>query len=147
MAEERTGSDRSYAGEVTPLEAWTLLKDDASAQLVDVRTPPEWTFAGVPDIASFRKRPVMLSWKLFPSFEVNTRFIDELERNVPAKEAPLLFICRTGGRSLDAARAAVESGYKHCFNVTDGFEGPLNNNNHRGEISGWKADALPWEQG
>src|SRR4029079_1626779 len=59
----------------------------------------------------------------------------------------LFFICRSGGRSLSAAKAMAAMGYRACHNVAGGFEGPLNDERHRGALGGWKAAALPWQQG
>lgn len=114
--------------------------------MIDVRTPPEWAFVGGVKLTELNKRAVQLSWRLFPSFEVNPKFNEQFNSlNIP-KETPLFFICRTGGRSLDAAVALTEQGYTHCFNVLGGFEGDLGASGHRGESNGWKSSQLPWEQ-
>jgi rhodanese-related sulfurtransferase len=60
-------------------------------------------------------------------------------------ERPVLFLCRSGVRSAAAAEAAARAGYAHAYNVTEGFEGPLDADGHRG-VSGWKAAGLPWRQ-
>ncbi|MBS0242596.1 MAG: rhodanese-like domain-containing protein, partial [Proteobacteria bacterium] len=62
-------------------------------------------------------------------------------------ESELYFICRSGARSQRAAEAMLKAGYQRCFNVADGFEGPLDGERHRGRSGGWKARGLPWEQG
>lgn len=59
---------------------------------------------------------------------------------------PILLICRSGKRSLDAGNRLIESGLRNVFNVTDGFEGPLDDNHQRSRVSGWRKDGLPWEQ-
>ena len=134
------------AGNITAKEAWTLLKDDATAQLVDVRTPPEWGFVCLPNLSSLNRQPLTLSWKLYPNFATNPDFVAQLQSAVPDKNTPLLFLCKTGGRSLDAACAMTEAGYRFCFNIEDGFEGAANEAGQRGTVSGWKASQLPWEQ-
>jgi rhodanese-related sulfurtransferase len=45
----------SYAGDVSPADAWKALSQDSKAMLVDVRTQPEWNFVGVPDLRSLGK--------------------------------------------------------------------------------------------
>jgi len=135
-----------FAGDVSPADAWEQLKSDAAAQLVDVRTQPEWSFAGLPNLAELNKKTITLSWKLYPTFERNPQFIQQLQALVPDKRTPLYFLCKTGGRSTDAAIAATEAGYTHCYNVAEGFEGDANAQNQRGRITGWKATNLPWEQ-
>ena len=135
-----------YAGDLTPQAAWTLLQEKPEALLVDVRTLPEWQFIGLPELSSLGKKPLCLSWKFYPTFETNGDFIAQLMREVTDKQTPLLFLCRSGGRSLDAAVAATEAGYAEAYNIAGGFEGEPDGQGHRGTTNGWKADNLPWEQ-
>ncbi|HWE18596.1 MAG TPA: rhodanese-like domain-containing protein [Hyphomicrobiaceae bacterium] len=132
-------------------EAWTRLKQDAGSVLVDVRTSAEWTFVGLPDLSSIGKRPVLVEWQDFPGNRVNQAFVDRVTEALTAiganKDSELLFLCRSGGRSLSAARAMTAAGYARCRNVADGFEGPLDPNRHRGRLGGWRAKGLPWVQG
>jgi len=141
-----TRHEETYAGEMSPREAWDCLNRDASSTLVDVRTPPEWAFSGEPDLSVLGKEPLKISWKIFPSYTVNDRFVASLIDAGLAQNAPLLFLCRTGGRSLDAAIAATAQGFTACYNITDGFEGAPNEQQQRGTIAGWKASGLPWRQ-
>lgn len=136
----------AYAGDVSPQEAWDVLADDPQAQIVDVRTQPEWTFSGAPNLGSLNKPTHMISWKLYPTMEVNDQFISRLEATFTDKSVPLYFLCKTGGRSLDAAIAATKAGYKTCYNIENGFEGDRDSDGHRGKLNGWKATNLPWEQ-
>lgn len=136
----------TYAGEISAQEAWNCLQCDVRAVLVDVRTPPEWAFSGEPDLTSLGKEQLRISWKIFPTYILNERFVEALEGVGLAKDVPLLFLCRTGGRSLDAAIAAARQGFLHCYNITDGFEGAPNGQHQRGMVSGWKAAGLPWRQ-
>jgi rhodanese-related sulfurtransferase len=65
---------------------------------------------------------------------------------VPAgDDRPVIFLCRSGNRSIGAAEAATEAGITPSYNVIDGFEGQLDGNNHRGG-NGWRALGLPWKQ-
>ncbi len=136
-----------YAGEVSPQEAFDYAKLNRSV-IVDVRTAAEWQFVGLPDLNNTPSQLVTISWKLYPSFAQNSKFISELMAE-PAirKDTPLFFICRSGGRSLDAAMAMTSEGYQYCFNITGGFEGEANMMNHRSTKQGWKHDNLPWVQG
>jgi rhodanese-related sulfurtransferase len=142
-----TSGQDAYAGEISPQDAWEYLRRDPKAMLVDVRTPPEWTFCGEPDLRSIGKEPLKISWKLFPTYAVNTHFVTSLKEAGIKDRTPLFFLCRTGGRSLDAACAATAAGYSHCYNVTDGFEGPFNEQHQRSSVAGWRASGLPWLQG
>lgn len=136
----------AYAGEISAAETWEYLKRDANAVLIDVRTPAEWAFSGEPDLRALGKEPLRVSWKLARSHAVNPDFLLTLRDTGIEPHAPLFFICRTGGRSLDAACAVTAAGFSHCYNVTDGFEGPLNAQHQRGALAGWKAVGLPWVQ-
>lgn len=136
----------AYSGDVSPAETWTALSSNPLTQLVDVRTQAEWAFSGIPLLDSLNKNVKMISWKFYPNFDVNTRFVEQLEASVPDKTTPLYFLCKTGGRSADAAIAATAAGYTECYNIEGGFEGDINTNHQRGQINGWKAARLPWQQ-
>jgi len=137
----------NYAGEVSPEDAYTVLQA-LDGVLVDVRTVPEWQFIGVPDTTGTKGKLATISWKNYPDFSQNTKFADQIAA-LPgvSKDTPLLFICRSGGRSLDAAVAMTAAGYSKCFNVSGGFEGDPDSDGHRGTTQGWKAKNLPWKQG
>ena len=124
-----------------------MLDDDPSAALIDVRTPAEWNYVGVPDLSSVGKQPLFVPWLFFPSMEVNQNFAEHLENAGLDREAPLLFICRSGARSRSAAIAMTARGFKSCYNVASGFEGNADSMRHRGTVSGWKVEGLPWVQG
>jgi len=137
----------SYAGNVTPRDAWTRLTDDPRAQLIDVRSQPEWTFVGVPDLP-LGKKPLLLSWLSYPQMAADPDFPAKLAAQVPhGPDTPLFFLCRSGVRSAAAAEAMAAQGFRHCFNILGGFEGDKDDNGHRGQVNGWKAENLPWQQG
>jgi len=131
--------------------AWEVLNAEPRSQLVDVRTRAEWTYVGIPDLAPIGKRAVLVEWQTFPDQTVDARFVDRLAGELKALgvqlDDDLYFICRSGSRSLAAARAMANAGYRSCHNVAGGFEGPLDDLRHRGILSGWKAAGLPWQQG
>jgi rhodanese-related sulfurtransferase len=137
---------RGYAGDISPRDAWYMLKSDPSAQLVDVRTQPEWTLVGLPDLSSLQRSVLTISWKFYPSFERNEQFLEQLAQEVPDNTTVLMFLCKTGGRSLDAALAATAHGYKTCYNISGGFEGDANERRQRGTVNGWKSANLAWQQ-
>lgn len=129
-----------YAGALTPAEAAALLQAHSGASLVDVRTRAEWEWVGrVPGT-------VLIEWNTWPDGGRNEQFERELLARVPEKAPPVLFICRSGGRSHHAATAAAKLGYPLAFNVLEGFEGDKDANNHRGTTNGWKVAGLPWAQ-
>lgn len=130
--------------------AWQALESRAGSQLIDVRTRAEWTYVGIPDLESLGKRPVLVEWQTFPDQTIDPRFVERLAGELSALgvklDDDLFFICRSGGRSLAAAKAMAAMGYRACHNVAGGFEGPLDDERHRG-TAGWKAIGLPWVQG
>ncbi len=136
----------AYAGDLGPTEAWAMLKADVSAQLIDVRTVPEWNFVGIPDLDAVGKKPIFIAWQIHPAMHANPTFIDEVRRLAPAFDTPLLFICRSGTRSRSAADAMADVGYRRCYNIAEGFEGQADAERHRGRKAGWKAAGLPWTQ-
>ncbi len=139
-------SGRAYAGELSPKEAWELLANDPKAMLVDCRTLPEWMFVGVPDLKELSKKPIFAAWQVYPGMQQNPAFADQLRAGGADGDTPLLFICRSGNRSKAAAIAMTEQGFKRCYNVAQGFEGPGDKRSHRGTKGGWKAVGLPWVQ-
>tara|TARA_B100000405_G_scaffold273757_1_gene214327 strand:+ start:693 stop:1118 length:426 start_codon:yes stop_codon:yes gene_type:complete len=139
-------NDGSYAGDISPKEAWDILEKDPKAVLVDVRTHAEWAYVGLPDVSTIGKDLHMISWILFPKGEVNTEFTDDLEDQVPDKDATVLFLCRSGVRSIAAAEAATAAGYGKAYNILTGFEGDKDGDQHRGTVGGWKVEGLPWLQ-
>lgn len=137
----------SYAGDRNPSETWEQLVSDPKATLIDVRSEAEWAFVGIPDLTSISKEPLLLAWQHFPGMQVNQDFVSHLQANVADKEAPLYFLCRSGGRSQAAAVMATAAGFRECYNVAEGFEGGHDQVGHRGQVNGWKARDLPWRQG
>ncbi|MDT5174084.1 MAG: hypothetical protein QOG37_1335 [Mycobacterium sp.] len=137
----------SYAGDITPLEAWKVLSDNPDAVLVDVRTDAEWRFVGVPDLSSLGRDVVYIEWNK-SNGQHNDQFLAELQDKIPAGEGerPVVFLCRSGNRSIGAAEVATAAGITPSFNVLDGFEGQLDAHGHRGD-TGWRAVGLPWKQG
>lgn len=139
-------------GEVDPTEAWRILSEDSTARLIDVRTRAEWGFVGVPDVGELGQRPLFVEWSVFPDMSVNTAFVAEVEEALgPGNPGPLLFLCRSGARSLRAAHAvadhfAAKGEEVTCLNVAEGFEGDLDALGHRGDQNGWKARGLAWRQ-
>lgn len=131
---------------VAPTQVWTALRADKQAQVVDVRTDAEWSYVGLPDLTEADKQPVLIPWQLFPSMQVNGGFVDQMKQAGLTPDHKIYFLCRTGVRSLAAAQAAQAAGFPHAYNIADGFEGPPDEDGHRGTVAGWKADALPWRQ-
>lgn len=133
------------ATEISARQAWNMLGGDKATQLVDVRTQPEWLYVGEPDLADLGKAVARISWHVFPEMRVNPEFLDRLRATFHTAH-PVIFICRSGGRSLAAAKAACDVGYARSFSLAGGFEGDVDEEGHRATKGGWKAEGLPWRQ-
>lgn len=137
-----------YAGDVTAREAWDELMKNPGAVLFDVRTKVEWQLIGQPDLSSIDREPIYLQWVTAEG--VNKNFVAEVEAALnelgTAKDAPIYFMCQSGGRSKMAAMQLAEKGYTASYNVAEGFEGDLDEEKHRNSVSGWKVAGLPWTQ-
>jgi rhodanese-related sulfurtransferase len=136
----------SYAGDITPEQAWKLLGENPEAVLVDVRTDAEWRFVGVPDLSTLDREVVYIEWNSVDGTR-NDNFVAELAERLPPAtgDRPVIFLCRSGNRSIGAAEAATGAGIAPSYNVLDGFEGHLDADGHRGG-GGWRAIGLPWKQ-
>lgn len=142
--------NKSYAGDVAAGDTLNALSREKQATLIDVRTEPEWQYVGAPDLTGLSKDVIFLSWQVYPSMQVLSGFAERLDEtlrgmSVP-KDAPLYFLCRSGVRSRSAAIEMTKAGWTRCYNVAEGFEGPLDPDRKRGRSRGWKAEGLPWRQ-
>jgi rhodanese-related sulfurtransferase len=135
-----------YAGDVSPRQAWDILNGESNAVLVDVRTPAEWAYVGIPDLGSIGKEAVFIPWVHFPTMQVNTRFAEQVEQAGIPRDAAILFLCRSGARSRAAAIEMTGHGFGRCYNIGTGFEGDPDGARHRGSVNGWKVEGLPWVQ-
>ena len=88
----------SYAGDISPQDTWERLKSDPDAILIDVRTPEEWTYVGVPDITSLGRECLFVPWLSYPRMNLNPNFVRQvLDTAKPAHDdTQILFICRSG---------------------------------------------------
>ena len=128
----------SYAGALTPAEAHALMQK--GARLVDVRTDAETLYVGsVPGGEH-------IEWNTFPEGQRNPAFLQQLANTVKQDE-PVMFLCRSGVRSHQAAIAATQAGWKEAYNILEGFEGDKDAGGHRGTLGGWRKAGLPWIQG
>lgn len=133
----------SYAGDLTPQEAWAKLADGAI--LVDVRTEGEWAHIGIPDTKATENDPLFIQWNLAGGIP-NARFVEELKQQAPEDQGTeLVFLCRSGARSVAAAIAATEAGFT-SYNVLEGFEGEPDRHGGR-TVNGWKNRGLPTNLG
>ncbi|MFS2003787.1 rhodanese-like domain-containing protein [Duganella sp. CT11-25] len=128
-----------FAGGVAPATAWRLFSS-GRALLVDVRSGEERKFVGhIPDT-------LHVAWATGTALTRNPRFVRELESKIGGKEVVVLLLCRSGKRSALAAEAATKAGFSNVFNILEGFEGEIDDQQQRGKADGWRFHNLPWVQ-
>ena len=128
---------QGYAGDVTPEQAAAWVAE-GEAVLVDVRSDAEREWVGyVPGATG-------VAWKQWPGMAPNPGFDAGVQAAVPAGRKVVL-LCRSGVRSISAARRATELGLE-AYNILEGFEGDADQDGHRGRKGGWRLRGLPWKQ-
>ena len=133
---------------VSPVEAWELAKNNQRVVVIDVRSSMEYLFVGHP------QGSVHVPWIDAPDWTVNKNFITEVRKvmlggigmEVHAGDAPVILICRSGKRSLEAGKLLIKNEFTEVYNVDEGFEGDLDASHHRSTVGGWRYHGLPWEQ-
>ena len=138
MTEPMISAAEGYAGDVAPQQAWQWVQS-GQAVLVDVRTDAEREWVGrVPGA-------VPVAWKQWPGMALNAEFDTQLCAAVP-EGGQVVLLCRSGVRSVAAARRATELGIT-AYNILEGFEGDADGEGQRGKKGGWRFHGLPWKQG
>ena len=125
---------------LTPAQAHAAQQRDPDMLLIDCRTEMEFFYVGHPVGA------INIEWHTTPDFEVNPKFAEDVLREAGRKERPILLICRSGKRTLDACGSLEAAGFTDVTNVLEGFEGDLDENFQRGTLGGWRKAGLPWQQ-
>lgn len=133
--------------QLKPQEVVDLLEKDPRAVLIDVRSSMEYLFVG------HAKGAIHISWIDEPDWKINQQFVQEVRKvllgGVTAHDdgaVPVILICRSGHRSLEAGAQLLEDGFERVYSVAGGFEGPLDESHHRSSVAGWRHDGMPWEQ-
>lgn len=133
---------------ISPNAAWQMVQDDPRTLLIDVRSSMEFLFVGHP-VGS-----VHIPWIDEPDWNINQNFSIDLRKlllggihgNSDPSGVPIILICRSGKRSLEAGKKLIEDGFNQVFNIDEGFEGELDDNHQRSSVGGWRFRGLPWEQ-
>lgn len=133
---------------ISSTAAYELVQSDPRALLVDVRSNMEFLFIGHPVDA------ISIPWIDEPDWVINPNFASEvrklilggLDHDSAGHNVPILLICRSGKRSLEAGKLLLSEGFHDVYNIEDGFEGELDDNHHRSTLAGWRFEGLPWNQ-
>ena len=132
----------------SPSQAWEIMQDNHRVVLIDVRSSRELRFVGHP------QGSVHLAWIDEPDWTVNPNFVTEVRQLMLGgvgleeheSDAPVILICRSGKRSMEAGKLLIENGFQDVYNIDEGFEGELDELHHRSSTGGWRYHGLPWEQ-
>ena len=135
--------------EVNPLQASDLLRSDKMVVLLDVRSRFEYEYVGHPEPS------INIPWQEVPDWKMDPEFVQKVRHQLkplsgeadPGDVLTVLTLCRSGKRSMDSAIRLADSGFARVINIAEGFEGVLDSQGHRGNVSGWRYRGLPWRQG
>lgn len=133
---------------ISAIDANKLLEEDPRALLIDVRSNMEFLFIGHPVGAISIPWIDEPDWIINPNFAADVRklILGGLDHDSAGHNVPILLICRSGKRSLEAGKLLLKEGFHDVYNIADGFEGELDESHHRSLLAGWRFDGLPWEQ-
>jgi rhodanese-related sulfurtransferase len=124
-----------------PEEAWHYVQSRSDVLFVDVRMEIESLYVGRPPGV------VNVPWYEYPELLPDAaRFADAVVREARDKSQPVLLICRSGQRTLEAGAVLESAGFVDVAHVVHGFEGELDAQFRRSTLSGWRFAGLPWEQ-
>ena len=106
---------------IKAIEAFDFLSKKINSHLIDTRSDIEWKTTGIPDLSSINKETYLINWGPV----LDQTFFEQYKKFLLIsfnQNDSLFFICRSGSRSLMAAKCAIEFGFKNCFNIFDGFD-------------------------
>ena len=124
-----------------PRQAWEFVQQNPDALFVDCRSDAEYSFVG------HASGSMHVAWYDAPDWDLNPEFVTDVKKLAGhSMDRPVVLICRSGKRSVEAGEALEQAGFTEVMNVLNGFEGDLNGERQRGKLNGWRFDGLPWEQ-
>ena len=135
----------SYKRNLLPKMAVEKLQNNPQALFVDVRSKAEYKYVGYPE------NSILIPWIDDPDWEPNSEvFSDLVMQELDGREnllnTEIILICRSGFRSNEALKCLENKGFTQVSHVASGFEGDLDENDHRGNLNGWRHDGMPWSQ-
>ena len=135
----------SYKRNLLPKMAVEKLQNNPQALFVDVRSKAEYKYVGFPE------NSILIPWIDDPDWEPNpVAFSDSVMQELDGREnllnTEIILICRSGYRSNEALKCLENKGFTQVSHIASGFEGDLDENDHRGNLNGWRHDGMPWSQ-
>ena len=137
--------EMSYKRNLLPKMAVERLQNNPQALFVDVRSKAEYKYVGYPE------NSILIPWIDDPDWEPNPEafseaVMQELDGRENFSDTEIILICRSGFRSNEALKCLENKGFTQVSHVASGFEGDLDENDHRGNLNGWRHDGMPWSQ-
>jgi len=137
--------EMSYKRNLLPKMAVERLQNNPQALFVDVRSKAEFKYVGYPE------NSILIPWIDDPDWEPNPEafsdaVMQELDGRENLSDTEIILICRSGFRSNEALKCLENKGFTQVSHVASGFEGDLDENDHRGNLNGWRHDGMPWSQ-
>ena len=135
----------SYKRNLLPKMAVERLQNNPQALFVDVRSKAEFKYVGYPE------NSILIPWIDDPDWEPNPEafsdaVMQELDGRENLSDTEIILICRSGFRSNEALKCLENKGFTQVSHVASGYEGDLDENDHRGNLNGWRHDGMPWSQ-
>ncbi len=135
-----------YKRNLLPKMAVDRLNENPDAVLIDVRTSAEHKYVGFPE------NSILIPWFDEPDLNSDpSAFCEAVNNHLSDRSdilsTELILICRSGFRSNEALKCLQSNGFTCVSHVASGFEGDLDENDHRGNLNGWRNDGMPWSQG
>ena len=135
-----------YKRNLLPKMAIDRLNENPDAVLIDVRTSAEHKYVGFPE------NSILIPWFDEPDLNSDpSAFCKAVNNHLSDRSdilsIELILICRSGFRSNEALKCLQSNGFTCVSHVASGFEGDLDENDHRGNLNGWRNDGMPWSQG
>lgn len=126
---------------LSPRQAHEFIQQNPEALFIDCRSDAEYSFVG------HALGSMHVAWYDAPDWDFNPHFVTDVKKLAGHSfERAIVLICRSGKRSVEAAKSLEQAGFRNVYNVQHGFEGDLNAERQRGKINGWRFEGLPWEQ-
>ena len=135
-----------YKRNLLPKMAIDRLSENPDAVLIDVRTSAEHKYVGFPE------NSILIPWFDEPDLNSDpSAFCEAVNNHLSDRSdilgTELILICRSGFRSNEALKCLQSNGFTCVSHVASGFEGDIDENDHRGNLNGWRNDGMPWSQG
>ena len=135
---------------LTPKQAWSWLQAETERRAAEGQDPPLFVDVRMEIESLYVGRPPgveNIPWYEYPDLTPDAaRFAEAVVAEAGDRQRPVLLICRSGKRSVEAGQVLETAGFSDVVNILHGFEGELDEHFKRSTLNGWRFAGLPWEQ-